>query len=123
MNADGSRRLDQLLQRLVQLAGDAHDELATGDWDGAAPLLEAFDESFATLEALVRAGHAFAPEHRELLGRLGSIHADNTRLAADLRRTASAELEQVGRARQVNSAYSPLGANHRPSPRYVDGAA
>lgn len=121
--SDVSRRFEELLQRLVQLAGDAHDELAKGSWETAAPLQDAFDESFAALQALTARGDRLGREHLVLLQRLASIHADNARLASELRSSASTELDSVRRVRRVNAAYSPLGANHRPSPRYVDGAA
>lgn len=116
-------RLDFLLRRLVLLAGDVRDLLATGDWEGALPLQEQFDEAFATLHRLVETGHAFGPEHTNELTQLQHVHAENQRLAAELMRSAGATLDQVSNVRRINQAYSPLGANHRPSPRYIDGSA
>lgn len=116
-------RLDFLLRRLILLAGEVRDELATGDWEAALPLQEAFDEAFASLQRLVETGHAFGPEHANDLARLRHVHAENERLAFELRRTAGVQLEQVSNVRRINAAYSPLGSNYRPSPRYVDGSA
>ena len=45
---------------------------------------------------------------------------DNARLAEELKRSAGVELGRVTNVHRINSAYSPLGMNHRPSPRYVD---
>lgn len=116
-------RLDFLLKRLVLLAGEVRDLLATGDWEAALPMQAEFDESFASLYQLVEAGHAFGPEHANDLAQLQHVHAENQKLASQLQRNAAAELENVSNVRRINAAYSPLGMNHRPSPRYVDGSA
>ena len=116
-------RLDFLLRRLVLLAGEVRDLLAQGDWEGALPMQEEFDESFASLQRLAETGHHFGPEHVNDLAQLRHVHAENERLARDLHRSAGSEIDRVAKVRRINAAYSPLGSNHRPSPRYVDGSA
>ena len=116
-------RLDFLLRRLVLLAGEVRDQLATGDWEAALPLQEEFDEAFASLQRLVETGHAFGPEHTNDLTQLRHVHAENQRLATELQRSAGHQMDTVSNVRRINAAYSPLGSNHRPSPRYVDGSA
>lgn len=116
-------RPELLLRRLIVLAGDARDLLAAGDWEAALPIQETFDEHFATLQRLTETGSPLGPEHVNDLAQLRHVHAENESLAADLHRTAGVERARVGQVRRINTAYSPLGANHRPSPRYVDGSA
>lgn len=116
-------RLDFLLRRLVLLAGEVRDLLATGDWEAALPVQEEFDESFAALQRLTETGHHFAPEHVNDLAQLRHVHAENERLARELHRSAGSEIDRVSKVRHITAAYSPLGSNHRPSPRYVDGSA
>lgn len=117
------QRLDFLLRRLVLNAGDVRDLLASGDWEKALPLQEEYDEAFASLQRLVETGHTFGPEHANELAQLRHVHAENERLTADLHRSAGHERTNVSNVRRINTAYSPLGSNHRPSPRYVDGSA
>lgn len=121
--SDATPRLDFLLRRLVLLAGEVRDVLVTGDWEGALPLQEEFDEAFGMLYRLVETGHVFGPEHSNELAQLRHVHSENQRLATDLQRSAGVKVEQVSNVRRINAAYSPLGSNHRPSPRYVDGSA
>lgn len=116
-------RIDFLLRRLVLLAGDVRDLLAAGDWEGALPVQEEFDEAFATLQRSVERGHGPGPEHANDLARLAHVHAENERLATDLHRSAGVELASLSKVHRISRAYSPLGANHMPSPRYVDGSA
>jgi hypothetical protein len=116
-------RLDFLLRRLVLLAGDVHDLLAIGDWESALPAQEEFDEAFATLQQQVDRGLVLGPEHTNDLTRLAHVHADNERLAADLHAAAGVELTSLSNVRRISTAYSPLGMNHRPAPRYIDGSA
>lgn len=123
MSTSGEVRVDFLLRRLVLLAGDVRDLLATGDWEAALPSQEEFDESFAALQQHAHRAGGFGPEHAADLARLAHVHAENERLAAELYRTASAELRSVQNVRRINRAYSPLGQNHSPAPRYVDGSA
>jgi hypothetical protein len=116
-------RLDFLLRRLVLLAGEVRDLLATGEWEQALPVQEEFDEAFASLHRLVETGHPFGVEHANDLARLRHVHSENERLAADLHRSAGVEVRSLSNVRRISTAYSPLGMNHRPSPRYVDGSA
>jgi hypothetical protein len=115
--------MDFLLRRLVLLAGEVRDLLASGDWEGALPVQDEFDEAFATLHRLVETGHQFGAEHVNDLTQLQHVHAENQRLAIELQRTAGAQIQSTSNVRRISSAYSPLGMNHRPSPRYVDGSA
>jgi hypothetical protein len=116
-------RLDFLLRRLVLLAGDVRDLLAAGDWEAALPVQEELDEGFATLQSLVDQGTSFGPEHVNDLNRLAQVHRENERLALELQRSVGAELQSLTTVRRIGKAYSPLGMNHQPSPRYVDGSA
>ena len=116
-------RLDFLLKRLTLLAGDVRDHLAAGDWEQAAPLQEQYDESFAALTRLVETGHAFTATHTNELARLRHVHEENLRLTSELLASAGRELSNIRRMRVMGRSYSPLGANHRPSPRYIDGSA
>lgn len=116
-------RLDFLLRRLVLLAGEVRDLLATGDWEGALPVQEELDESFATLQRLIETGHVFGRDHANDLAQLRHVHAENERLTVELRGSAGAQLANLSNVRRIGTAYSPLGLNHRPSPRYVDGSA
>jgi hypothetical protein len=122
MSSDAPR-LDFLLRRLVLLAGDVRDHLAAGDWESAMPAQEEFDEGFATLQRQVELGRGFGPEHANDVARLVHVHAENQRLTAELHSNAGTELSQLSNVRRISTAYSPLGANHRPSPRYIDGSA
>lgn len=119
----GSSQPGFLLRRLVALAGEVRDQLAGEDWDALVSAQDAFDEAFAALQRLTETGHALGPEHANDLARLRHVHAENQRLAQELQRTAGVELEHVSNVRRINAAYSPLGAGHRPSPRYIDGSA
>jgi hypothetical protein len=121
--ASPSPRLDFLLRRLVLLAGEVRDSLATGDWEAALPMQEEFDESFATQQRLVDTGHQFGPEHANDLAQLRHVHAENERLTLELHRAAGVELGNVSNVRRINAAYSPLGATHNRAPRYIDGSA
>lgn len=116
-------RIDMLLRRLVLLAGDLRDLLASGDWEGALPVQDEFDEAFATLHLLAERGQLDTALHANDLARLQHVHAENTRLATELHQTAARQLREIGKVHRIGLAYSPLGANHRPSPRYVDGSA
>ncbi len=116
-------RVDFLLRRLVLLAGDVRDLLASGDWEGALPVQEEFDEAFATLHHLASRGELDVATHANELTRLQHVHAENTRLAEELHRSAGQQLRDATNVHRINKAYSPLGANHRPSPRYIDGSA
>ena len=116
-------RVDFLLRRLVLLAGEVRDQLATGDWEASLPLQEELDEAFASLQRMVETGHPLGPRHANDLAQLSHVHAENERLAVELQRNAGAKLESFTNVRRINAAYSPLGSNHRPSPRYVDGSA
>lgn len=123
MSTPGELRVEFLLRRLVLLAGDVRDALATGDWEGAVPAQEEFDEAFAALQRHAERSGGFGQEHAADLMRLAQVHAENERLAAALHRTAGTERRAVDNVHRINRAYSPLGQNHRPSPRYVDGSA
>ncbi|MCW2926681.1 MAG: hypothetical protein JWM86_649 [Thermoleophilia bacterium] len=116
-------RLDFLLRRLVLLAGEVRDLLAAGDWESALPAQEEFDEAFGSLQMLIERGAAFTPEHVNDLAQLRHVHAENERLTLDLHRHAGVELGNVTQVRKVGNAYSPLGQNHQPSPRFIDGSA
>ncbi len=116
-------RVDFLLRRLVLLAGDVRDLLASGDWEGALPVQEEFDEAFATLHHLAETGRVDTHQHANDLVRLQHVHRENTRLAAELHDHAGVQLRQVTNVHRIGMAYSPLGMNHRPSPRYIDGSA
>lgn len=113
---------DLLLRRVMSRAGDLRDVLATGDWEQAAELQERFDEELAALQSLVERGHAFEPRHAGDLARLVHVHAENERLAAQLRATAGTELTNLSNVRRMGG-YAPLGANHRPGSHYIDGSA
>lgn len=123
MSPSGEVRVDFLLRRLVLLAGDVRDLLASGDWEGALPVQEEFDEGFAALQQHAERSGGFGPQHAGDLARLAHVHGENQRLAAELHRSAGADLRALGNVHRINRAYSPLGQNHRPSPRYVDGSA
>ena len=120
---EAETRVDFLLRRLVLLAGDVRDLLATGDWEGALPVQEEYDEAFAALTHLADRGQLDTARYANELTRLHHVHAENVRLAGELHASARQQLGQVTKVHQIGRAYSPLGANHRPSPRYVDGSA
>lgn len=115
--------LGMLLRRLLVLAGNVRDQLSERDWEAAIEAQETFDESFAMLVRMRETGHEFTGAHANDLAQLQHVHAENLVLAQDLKRTAGIELGHVSKVQRINSAYSPLGQNHRPSPRYVDGSA
>ncbi|MCB0878095.1 MAG: hypothetical protein KDC46_03855 [Thermoleophilia bacterium] len=123
MKGDDTPRLDLLLRRLVLLAGDVRDLLAAGDWEGAIPVQEEFDEAFAVLQRNIDRGSLLGGEHVNELTRLAHVHAENQQLAAQLQRSASEQLQSLTKVRKVGKAYSPLGMNHQPAPRYIDGSA
>lgn len=120
---EGETRVDFLLRRLVLLAGDVRDLLASGDWEGALPVQEEFDEAFATLTLLAERGQLDTALHANDLARLQHVHSENTRLATELHQSAGAQLRETTKVHRIGLAYSPLGANHRPSARYIDGSA
>jgi hypothetical protein len=118
-----SPRLDFLLRRLILLAGEVRDSLASGDWEGALPMQEEFAEAFAALQRLVDTGHAFGHDHMNDLAQLRHVHAENERLAHELHKAAGVELGRVQTVHRINAAYSPMGAVHNRAPRYIDGSA
>ncbi len=120
---DGATRVDFLLRRLVLLAGDVRDLLASGDWEGALPIQDEYDEAFASLHHLAERGQLDTALHANDLARLQHVHGENTRLAAELHQSAGRKQRETTNVHRIGMAYSPLGANHRPSPRYVDGSA
>lgn len=123
-NASELPRVDFLLRRLILLAGDVRDLLATGDWEGAIPAQEEFSEAFAVLQGIVdRSGGQLGPEHSNDLARLAHVHAENERLARDLHVTAGQGRASTSNVRRISRAYSPLGSNQRQDARYVDGSA
>lgn len=122
-SGDPAMRVDFLIRRLVLLAGDVRDLLAAGDWEGALPVQEEFDESFAALHSISERGQLDTALHANDLARLQHVHGENIRLAAELHATAGQQLREVTKVHRIGRAYSPLGANHRPSPRYIDGSA
>jgi hypothetical protein len=119
----GEPRIDFLLRRLVLHAGDVRDLLAAGDWEGAIPVQDEFDQAFAILQRHVEQGAPLGPEHANDLAQLAHVHGENERLAKELQRGAGIELANLSNVRRIGRAYSPLGMNHQPSPRYVDGSA
>lgn len=120
----GAPRVEFLLRRLVLLAGDVRDLLASGDWEGALPVQDEFAEAFAALQSMVERGVAvLGPQHANDLAQLAHVHAENERLARDLHGEAGAEIASISNVRRMSRAYAPLGGNHRPVPRYVDGSA
>ena len=121
MSAEEDVRLDLVLRRLVQLAGDARDLLATGDWEAALPIQEQFDEQFAALQAL-SSTHPFQPRHAADLGRLQQVHAENLRLARGLSAEARRQLGEVAKVRRIGE-YAPVSPAAAREPRYVDGSA
>jgi len=123
MTATEETRVDFLLRRLVLLAGDVRDLLASGDWEGALPIQDEFDEAFASLHRLAELGRLDTAAHANDLARLQHVHAENERLTRDLHASAGVRLDSVDNVRRISQAYSPLGRNHQPSPRYVDGSA
>ncbi len=120
---DAQPRLELLVRRLVLLAGDVHDLLARGDWEAALPVQDEYSETFATLQTHVEHGAALSGELLESLQRLASIHAENELLAAQLHASAGGQRQSISSVRTVARAYAPLGSNHRPVPRFVDGSA
>jgi len=112
---------DLLLRRVMTLAGELRDHLATGEWELVAELQERFDEEFAALHALVERGHAFQPRHANDLAQLVHVHAENERLARELQASAGLQLCRVSNIRKIGG-YAPLGASHRPSSRFIDGS-
>ena len=115
-------RIEFLLRRLILLAGEVRDLLAVGDWEQATLQQEEYDESFATLQRLAETGHDFGPQHTNELVQLRHVHAENLQLARELRVSAGIEIGQVSNVRKLG-AYAPLGANHRPTPQFLDGSA
>ena len=123
MSAAPTPRLDFLLRRLVLLAGEVRDLLAAGDWEGALPFQDEFNEGFAQLQRLIETGHSFEPQHMNDLARLRHVHTENEQLASELHRSAGAKIEQLGTVRRISAAYAPLGGSHRQHARYIDGSA
>lgn len=109
------------LRTLIRLAGDERDLLAAGDWEGALPVREAFDEEFAQLQAHLRC-EPLGAEHANLLAQLTHLHKGNIELAVGLQREAGAQLKQAAQVVKLGG-YAPLGSDHRPSPRYLDHSA
>jgi len=115
-------RLDFLLRRLILLAGDVRDTLATGDWEAARVTQDEYDVAFAAMHSLVDAGTTFQPELRNDLARLRAVHDENQLFIAELRASAGRERGQVSNVRKL-SAYAPLGTNHQHAPQFLDGSA
>lgn len=115
-------RIDFLLRRLILLAGEVRDQLALGDWEHATAAREEYDEAFAAFQARVDGGDALTLRHASDVAQLRRVHLENQLLAEQLRRKVGAELEDVARVRRI-AGYAPLGSNHKPAPRYIDGSA
>lgn len=116
-------RLDQLLGRLVLLAGDVRDLLASANLDGAAPAQDEFDIAFAQLQRLVETGHTFEPRHEHLLAQLRDVHHENERLTRQVRDAIRRDIRSVDTTARVNLAYAPLGTTVDATIRRIDGAA
>lgn len=117
-------RVDFLLRRLILLAGDVRDLLATGDWESALPAQDEFDAAFASLQlAVERRQVVFGPEHYNDLARLTHVHQENEHLARELQSLAGSRRSEASNVKKLNRVYSPLGKNHQPSARYIDGSA
>jgi hypothetical protein len=122
MSAESSP-LDLPLKRLIQLAGDAHDLLAVGNWEAALPLQEEFDEAFAMLQHLIDSdGIALQPRHADSIARLMYLNTENERLARDMHTMSGIELRRLSEVGKLRG-YAPLGASHQPVPRYLDNSA
>lgn len=115
--------IDATLHQLVDLAGTLHDELAAGEWEAAVAGQEEYDAAFARFLAQADQGEQVSRELHPLLTSLQAMHDENLGLARELQASARAHLSSVSATRKVGKAYSPLGANHRPTPRFIDGAA
>ena len=116
-------RIGALLQDLVVRAGDARDVLATGDWEGAAPLQDAYDEAFAQLQHAVQGGLKLEQRHAATLRQLRAVNEENRLLVEALRQEAHGRLTMMRGVRRAGTAYAPLGTATSSGSRYVDGAA
>ncbi|MCW2960160.1 MAG: hypothetical protein JWM90_547 [Thermoleophilia bacterium] len=122
--SDGvSPRITFLLRRLVATASDLQAALSANDWDTAQPIQDSFDEHFQQLQRLVDGDSVgFEQSHSSDLARLRHLHDDNERLAREMQAAAGIELRRLNTVTRIGG-YAPLGANHQPAPRYIDGAA
>ena len=116
-------RMELLVRRLILLAGEVRDQLASADWEAATEMQAEYDEAFAMFRHLVDGGAQIRPELMPEVERLAAVHAENEQLTVQLRDTAGAERGKVRTLRRM-SAYAPITTNEPGfASRFVDGSA
>ena len=116
-------RMELLVRRLILLAGEVRDQLASAEWEAAAEMQAEYDEAFAMFRHLVDSGAQLQPSLMADVERLAIVHGENEMLTRQLRDTAGAERGKV-RTLSRMAAYAPLTMNEPGiGSRYVDGSA
>lgn len=110
---------EQLLAILLELALQQRALLEQESWEGAIAVRAAYDTAF---EQLRGQGRSLTLDHRAQLRMLEDLHEINLALAEALMRKAGSALGEIADAAQLLG-YSPVGADHIPTPRYLDESA
>lgn len=111
----------RLVQHLLELAALEHDALTASDPEAAQELRTRYDEAFLKLQQAV-AHEPLTRRDQPALQRLVELHGANQQLTQQLRDETARTLSELGEMRRF-AAYSPLGADHKPTPRYLDASA
>lgn len=116
-------RMELLVRRLILLAGEVRDQLASAEWETAAEMQSEYDEAFAMFRHLVDSGVSVPPNLAPEIARLAAVHAENEQLTLQLRDSAGTERGNV-RTLSRMAAYAPMTSNEPGfASRFVDGSA
>lgn len=112
-----------LVRQLITIAEREREALAVGadEWETVMAVRDEFDATFGMLEKAVSQRPLTDRERNDLV-RLQHLHAENIRIADDLRASAGGQLQELSNVRKIGG-YAPLGTGHRPTPRYLDSSA
>ena len=112
-----------LVRQLINLAEREREALALGadNWEQVIVARDEFDGTFGMLERAVDS-RALTGRERNDLVRLQHLHAENMRIADELRAQTGQKLGELSNVRKIGG-YAPLGSSYRPTPRYLDSSA
>lgn len=112
-----------LIRHLITIAERERELLAQGEeaWELVIAAHDEFDGAFAQLEKAA-SQRPLTERQRNDLVRLHHLHADNTRIAMELRALAASELRDLTNVHRI-AGYRPNGSGSRPTTRYLDSSA
>jgi hypothetical protein len=109
----------QLLDQLLELSAEERAALEAEEWERAVEVRGRFDTAYAHFEQVADVTPLAAADVPLLQGLIDS-HTEAMRLATALRDKAAGALNSIAEAEPVIGAYAPMGASHKPGPRFID---